>query len=242
MTCPACSGEMMEETFDGHYGRKVTIDLCAGCNGLWFDGMESHQLTPGATLALVRRMGTAVEGASRPLNGRKACPRCSRLLTRALDRQRSTTFETFRCPSGHGRYMTFISFLRAKNFVRDLSALEIAELRRHVQMISCTSCGANVDIRTESACSYCRAPIAMLDPDQLQKTVAALEQAEARRQTVDPALPLLMAQERLRTERVFAELGERTRSDSLAGIRTWNLVEAGISSVARLLDTLATRR
>ena len=167
---------MREATFDGHLGRRVAIDLCAGCNGIWFDGMESHQLTPGSTLALFKQMGEAVAEANRPLGARKACPRCQALLTRELDKQRTTTFEAFRCPAGHGRYMTFGAFLRAKNFVRDLTPAEIAELRRHVQSVKCTGCGAAVDVREHSACTFCRAPIAMIDPDQLQRTIAALQE------------------------------------------------------------------
>ena len=172
---------MREATFDGHLGRKVAIDLCAGCNGIWFDGMESHQLTPGATLALFKQMGEAVAEANRPLGARKACPRCQAPLTREIDKQRSTTFEAFRCPAGHGRYMTFGAFLRAKNFVRDLTPVEVAELRRHVQSVKCTGCGAAVDVREHSACTFCRAPIAMIDPDQLQRTIAALQDREAMR-------------------------------------------------------------
>ena len=224
---------MTEHTLDGHYGRPVVIDVCAGCNGLWFDGMESHQLTPGATLTLFRQMGHAVASANRPLAARKPCPRCRRQLTRALDRQRSTTFEEFRCPDGHGRYLTFVSFLRLKNFVRDLTPAEVNELRRHIQQISCASCGAAVDITKESACPYCRAPIAMLDPDQLEKTVAELEASEARRHETDPTLPLRLAHERLRTERLFAEIGEKSR-----GSRSWtagSLVDTGLLS---LLDTI----
>jgi hypothetical protein len=237
MTCPACSGPMAERSFEGHYGRTVLIDLCEGCNGLWFDAMESHQLTPGATLRLFRQMGEAVAAANRPLAARKPCPRCRRQLTRTLDKQRSTTFEDFRCPDGHGRYMTFVSFLRARNFVRDLTPAEVNHLRRYVQTIKCANCAAAVDITKESACSYCRAPIAMLDPDQLATTVAELEASEARRQQVDPSLPLRLAHERLRTEQLFAELGEQSKLDP----RIWSgssLVESGLLSLGRLLEQL----
>ena len=51
---------MREVAFDGHHGRRVALDLCAGCNGIWLDGMESHQLTPGSPLALFKQMGEAV--------------------------------------------------------------------------------------------------------------------------------------------------------------------------------------
>ena len=237
---------MREATFDGHLGRRVAIDLCAGCNGIWFDGMESHQLTPGSTLTLFKQMGEAVAEANRPLSARKTCPRCQAALTREVDKQRSTTFEAFRCPAGHGRYMTFGAFLRAKNFVRDLTAAEVAELRRHVQSVKCTGCGAAVDVREHSACTFCRAPIAMIDPDQLQRTIAALQEKEASRPKpvpgkgssfqVDPALPLRLAQERLRAERVFAELGQHNRS---AGGEAWDLCEAGLSSIVSVVKVLA---
>jgi hypothetical protein len=237
---------MRETALDGHLGRKVAIDLCAGCNGIWFDGMESHQLTPGATLALFKQMGEAVAEANRPLAAHKACPRCQAALASELDKQRSTTFETFRCPAGHGRYMTFGAFLRAKNFVRDLTPVEVTELRRHVQSVKCTGCGAAVDVRTHSACTFCRAPIAMIDPDQLQKTLADLQLKEARRPRpelgvkpggVDPMLPLRLAQERLRTERVFADLAQHNR---VAGGEAWDLFEVGLTSIGWIVKTVVS--
>ena len=53
---------------------------------------------------------------------------------------------------------------------------------------------------------------------------------------VDPTLPLRLAQERLRTERVFAELGQHNRS---AGGEAWDLCEAGLSSIASIVKVLA---
>ena len=233
---------MQEATFDGHHGRRVALDLCAGCNGIWFDGMESHQLTPGATLALFRRMGEAVAEANRPLGARKACPRCTNPLKRELDKQRGTTFEAFRCPAGHGRYMTFGAFLRAKDFVRDLTTAEVEELRRHVRTVKCSGCGAAVDVRERSACEFCRAPIAMIDPEQLQRTIAALQDKETVRPKpvagkgplgVDPALPLMLAHERLRAERIFADLARQDRS-----IGNVDLVDAGLTSLVSVLGAL----
>lgn len=251
MTCPACGSGMRESVHDGQYGRRIALDLCAGCNGIWFDSMESHQLTPGATLALLKEMGEAVAQANRPVADRKPCPRCRTPLVRQVDKQRTTTFEVFRCSSGHGRYMTFGAFLRAKNFTRDLTPLEIHELRKHVQSVRCTGCGAAVDVRERSVCTFCRAPIAMIDPDQLQKTVAALQERELRRPEpgapavpdqpfagVDPTLPLRLAQERMRSERVFAELGQHNRS--FASLE-WDLFDAGLSSVVSFFGALGKK-
>lgn len=233
MTCPGCGAPMAGHRFDGQYGRAIDIDVCAACSGLWLDAMESHQLSPGATLDLFRLMAT-VTPANVPLRPHKPCPRCGLRMKREIDKQRSTTFEVFRCPRGHGRYMTFLSFMRAKNFVRDLTVAEMNELRRHVRMIKCVNCGAHVDITTESACRYCRAAIAMLDPDQLQRTVADLERAETRRRTIDPTLPLRMAEERLRTERVFADLAAHGHASQRA---SWSLVDTGLHAVAALVDS-----
>jgi hypothetical protein len=235
---------MREAAFDGHHGRRLVLDLCPGCNGIWFDWMESHQLTPGATLALFKEMGGAMAEANRPLGARKACPRCHVLLHRELDKQRSTTFEAFSCPSGHGRYLTFSAFLRAKNFVRDLTPAEVAELRRHVQSVKCTSCGAAVDVRERSACTFCHAPIAIIDPEQLQRTIAELQNREAERPKpvpgktpleVDPTLPLRLATERLRAERVFADIARQDRSGGLASV---DLVDVGLSSLVAILGHL----
>ena len=239
---------MREATFDGHFGRQVVIDLCAGCNGIWFDGMESHQLTPGSTLSLLTQMGQAVAEANRPLAARKGCPRCQVTLTREVDKQRSTTFEAFRCPAGHGRYLTFGAFLRAKNFVRDLTPAEVVDLRRHVQSVKCTGCGAAVDVREHSACTFCHAPIAMIDPDQLQRTIAALQDKEAMRPKpvagqgplqVDPTLPLRLAHERLRSERVFADLAHHNRT---AGVETWDLFDVGLTSIVAVVKALGSAR
>jgi hypothetical protein len=153
--------------------------------------------------------------------------------------------------------MTFGAFLRAKNFMRDLTPAEMTELRRHVQSVKCTGCGAAVDVRTASACTFCRAPIAMIDPDQLQRTIAELEAREARRKRafpddaapdasgrrdpmagVDPMLPLRLAQERLRAERVFADLAQHNRTVAYTTVETWDLVDAGLSSIVSLLGRL----
>ena len=236
---------MREATFDGHHGRRVALDLCAGCNGIWFDQMESHQLTPGATLALFKEMGEAVAEANRPLATRKVCPRCQSVLAREVDRQRTTSFEAFRCTSGHGRYLTFSAFLRAKNFVRDLTPAEVVELRRHVQTVKCTGCGAAVDVRQHSACTFCHAPIAILDPDQLQRTIAELQTRETVRPKpvpgqspleVDPTLPLRLAHERLRAERVFSDLARHDRATGVDG--SWDLIDVGLSSMGSVLKGL----
>lgn len=67
----------------------------------------------------------------------------------------------------------------------------------------------------------------------MKATIAELEEADERRRHVDPALPLTLMLERLKTERLFLEAGQVT----VPGLGTagsplaagGGLVEAGVS-------------
>ncbi|MGD9904730.1 MAG: hypothetical protein AB7U83_14800 [Vicinamibacterales bacterium] len=232
MTCPGCRRDTTALTLDGQYGRVLTIDLCHACNGVWFDGHEDLHLAPSGVVALFEEMGRAAGAARQPM-ARKICPRCGVGLLRAHDRLRDTRYEYFRCSQGHGRFMTFAAFLRARHFVRDLSASEVRELGVRVAVIKCVNCGAAVDVRTHSSCSFCQAPIAVIDEGQLSRTLADLEAAAARRATVDPSWPLRAAQARRQTEAVFAELNRGGGASP-----SIDLVEAGVTLFAKVLKTL----
>ena len=54
MKCPECKQPMVERSFEGRNGTRVTIDVCQECGGLWFDNNESLQLSPAGTLLLFR--------------------------------------------------------------------------------------------------------------------------------------------------------------------------------------------
>ncbi len=96
------------------------------------------------------------------------CPRCGAQLRRTQDMQRATRFEYFRCPNDHGRLITFFDFLKEKDFVKPLTPHQIAELRRNVESINCSNCGAPVDSRRRGPtaviaarrcrCSTCSTP------------------------------------------------------------------------------------
>ena len=91
---------------------------------------------------------------------------------------------------------------------------------------------------------------------ELQRTIAELEEREARRRRafsndpapeaggrrdpaagVDPMLPLRLAQERLRTERVFADLAQHNRA---AGGEAWDLAEVGLTSIAWIVKSIVS--
>ena len=233
MQCPGCRVETTSQTLDGHYGRTVTLDWCASCHALWFDTNESIVLTPGAVLRLFGVIHAGKPEAPVPLPAALACPRCRRRLELTQDIAFGTRFHYFRCPADHGRLITAAEFLREKRFVRPLGPTELAELRRHVQMIQCSSCGAPVDLGAGSACGHCRAPVSMLDPDQVQKTIKDLQEAEKRRTTEDPALAARLLADRLEVDRLFRH--EAARAGGLTG---FGLVEVGLAAVAGILSSL----
>jgi hypothetical protein len=219
---------------DAHYGRSVELDLCHGCGLIWFDGRESLALTPGAVLELFAALDAHRERRHPLQDDALACPRCRRALARTVDRQRTTTFAYWRCPAEDGRLSTFFDFLREKDFVRPLSPERLAELRRWARTVNCSACGAPIDVARESACGHCRAPLSMLDPDQVRKVVDELRRAETRRTSVDPTLPARLLADRAALERAFRAVpGEVDRLD-LGG--AFGLVESGVSALVRLLS------
>ena len=220
----------------GHYGRPIAIDVCHQCNSVWFDEGEDLQLAPGSVVQLFAAMGNAAGAARTPTQTRKPCPRCGAGLLRTRDRIRDTPFEYFRCTAGHGRLMGFAAFLRARQFVRDLTAPEIRTLSVDARVIKCVNCGANTDIREHTVCQYCQAPIAVLDSAQLARTLHELTAAEARRGELDPTWPLRAEQARRQTEAAFAQL-ERGQGISPGT----DLVESGMALFARIAQTLLTR-
>ena len=202
---------MAAPTFERRYGSRLTIDVCHDCQCLWFDDREFLQMTPGATLELVASVAEDTSATRQPWAAPPRCPRCSRPLKETHDAQRSTRFTYHRCPEGHGRLITYYQFLRAKNFVRPPSDEELRELRARIRQINCANCGAPVDVERNAVCGHCRSPLAIIDPDQVRKTIAELKTAAEEKQGVDPALPLSLAMERLRADRAFAEAPGSTR-------------------------------
>lgn len=150
------------------------VDLCVLCQALWFDPMESPQLSPNATLELFRAIHAARPETRRALPRRMPCPRCDTPLAETQDLQHTTRFSYYRCVRGHGRLTPFFQFLREKNFIRPIPKEELERLKSLVKVIRCSSCGAPIDLATSTACEFCRAPIAILDPEAASRAVREL--------------------------------------------------------------------
>jgi DNA-directed RNA polymerase subunit RPC12/RpoP len=163
---------------------QVEVDLCPGCRGLWFDAYESLQLTPEATLVLFREVAALAASSSQGRTGAMACPRCRRTLTETRDVQRTTRFAYWRCLQGHGRFTPFLQFMREKDYVRPLTAEEIAHVRAQIGTLHCSGCGAPVDLSRDAACRYCGARIEAIDPDAVRR---AIERGPPRHETRPPA-------------------------------------------------------
>ena len=217
----------------GHLDREIVVDLCEPCQSLWFDGKENLQLTPGATLTIFRSIGEHVRKPELHDAELVKCPRCNARLRRTQDLQRATRFEYFRCPNNHGRLITFFDFLKEKDFIRPLTPAQINELRRNVQVVNCSNCGAPVDLVKTAACAHCRSPLSMLDMNQAERLVAQLQAADSRPKTIDPALPLALAKAKADVELAFK--GVPGQDPWSAHEWSLGLVGAGLSEIIRLI-------
>jgi len=162
---------MQSLRFGRKLGGDVALDVCFACQGIWFDDRESMQLAPASVVAL---FGLIHEHRDRPRQALASvmhCPRCRKALSPLRDVVKHGRFNYLRCAE-HGRFTVFSQFLVEKGFVRQVNAAEISRLRIEVAQLNCSACGAPVDLRKESACGYCQAPIVVLDADAVNKALA----------------------------------------------------------------------
>jgi len=227
--CPSCGLAMSTMRLERRPHGEASIDACAACRALWFDGFESVQLTPGATLALLKAIHEAEREPVRAMRDSLACPRCSGRLSLTRDLSRTTRFTYSRCERGHGRFTPFMQFLLEKGFVRPLPKAELERLRQAVGSVRCNGCGAAIDLAKDAACPYCRAPVAVLDPDALAHTVAALSAAESARHHIDP---VAMADALMEAGRFNHSLADRAPGGSI------DAIVAAIQLGATALDIL----
>jgi len=230
MHCPGCATEMTEVALEGRLGATLEIDLCSACRTIWFDHFEELHLTPGATLKV---FGVISEPAGRPTSPFPTalhCPRCHARLLLTHDLQRSTPFQYWRCDSGHGRLITFVDFLREKDFVRPLSPQQLEELRQSIQTINCSHCGAAINLVKDSVCAHCGSAVSMLDLQQMVRTVGQLQAAASGRQPPDGPLASATPHGPSDIEALVQAFKTADRADSPPG-----LIETGLGLLGRLL-------
>ncbi|HZH77157.1 MAG TPA: zf-TFIIB domain-containing protein [Archangium sp.] len=200
MNCPGCKQEMAEQSFEGLGGKRVVLDLCQGCHGLWFDANESRQLSALGTLHLFRELhGRRGEPRNRAARVCK-CPRCDSQLALAYDMAHNNRFQYSRCPQKHGHFIRFFQFLREKGIVRGLNLKELTELRKHVDTLQCSDCGSPIDLAKHSGCASCHAPISILDPRCVEETVKDAQEETGSRHNVAPEVAARLLMNNLRME------------------------------------------
>jgi hypothetical protein len=200
MNCPECEEPMVEQSFQGLGGKRVVLDVCHGCHGLWFDTNESRQLSSVGTLRLFREL-RGLRGEYRPRQVRsRRCPRCDSPLALAHDLAHNTRFQSERCPQQHGHFITFFQFLREKGLVRSLNVKELVELRKHVDSLQCSDCAEPIELANHSGCTRCHAPVSILDPRCVEETVRDAEQATGSRHNVAPEVAARLLMKNLRME------------------------------------------
>ena len=179
MNCPGCAAPMSVVALLDRSGADLEVDVCQTCQTFWFDRFENTRLSAGATVKLFHLMAEQQRSAAAPLRQPMKCPRCKRGLALTHDIQlRATKFEYWRCPK-HGHFITFLQFLKEKDFVRPLTPKQIAELRQNVQILNCSNCAAPIDLVKQSMCPHCGSPLSMIDMKQIAAHVRELEQAAA---------------------------------------------------------------
>ena len=179
--CPACGVPMRRQRFERRPEGHVALDTCFDCQAIWFDHFESSQLTPGATIELFRMINEHGAPVARPVPDEADCPLCHGRLLFTHDMQRGNRFVYYRCPQRHGRFTTFFQFLREKHFVRSLTPAEVKRLKANFTQVRCSSCGGPVNVERDAACGYCRAPLAILDAEAVQRTLDELSEKEKER-------------------------------------------------------------
>ncbi len=178
MNCPGCAAPMSPIALVDRSGAALEVDVCRNCQAFWFDRFENSRLSPGSALKLFNLMAEEQRPAA-ALRQPTACPRCKGALALTHDLQaHATKFEYWRC-AAHGHFITFLQFLKEKDFVRPLTPKQIAELRQKVQILNCSNCAAPIDLVHESTCPHCGSPLSMIDMKQIAAHVRELEQAAA---------------------------------------------------------------
>jgi DNA-directed RNA polymerase subunit RPC12/RpoP len=218
---------MQAQRFPRKVNGDVELDLCFSCQGVWFDDYESLQLAPAGVIDLFRLIHEHRDDQRLPLANPLHCPRCGERLIHSQDRVKSGVFNYQRCGQ-HGRFITFAQFMIEKGFVRQLTGAEIDEIKVRIGTVRCTGCGAPVDIRKDSACTHCRAPIAILDPQAVEQALSGYREAAAK-QAAPPA-PALLAETILYAERERSRQ-QRERGNGVLDAEIGDLLLDGVAMV-----------
>lgn len=181
--CPQCGVTMAVLRLRSHTGRTVVVDHCASCRLVWFDTLESVQLSGLGWVELLREMGRDDGAALAPPHAPPAarpptlpCPVCVQPLKTVHNRTRWGRFPMQECPAGHGHLHSDAGLLAERGLVRPLLPPERHALRTLQRALHCLSCGGRVgterhglhlDRHDADACPWCGTPLLVVDLPRL---------------------------------------------------------------------------
>ena len=216
---------MSDVTVEGVLASKIVVSACASCRAFWFEPFETEHLTRGSTLLLFKMIADQGAASTTAFPTVSHCPVCSRVLVLTHDWQRSTAFQYWRCDQGHGRFTSFVDFLREKDFIKPLTPQQINDLRQNIQMVSCSNCGAPIDLANGSVCPHCGAALSMLDMAKLKQLTTG---------PVHPAAPQPTAADH-DNHLLSALVASRLASAEPHPQRPSNLIDLGLQTVVQWL-------
>lgn len=154
--------------------RRVHVDHCAACRLVWFDTLESVQLSGLGWVELLRELsrvqGQGPSSASAPPVAARAaapaCPVCEQPLKTVHNRTRWGRFPMQECPAGHGHLNSSAGLLAERGLVRVLLPPERSALLAQRRTLLCLSCGAAADGESD-ACAWCASPLLVVDLPRL---------------------------------------------------------------------------
>jgi Zn-finger nucleic acid-binding protein len=167
LTCPQCRTAMAHLVLQGHQANDVVVDHCAGCRLVWFDALESVQLSGRGWVQALRELQRGARhepSAQRPETLR--CPVCRSGLKAVHNATRYGRFPALECPQRHGHLHSHSGMLAERGLVRPLLGPERQALAEERRTLMCLSCGAGCD-GSSADCSYCKTPLTVIDLPRL---------------------------------------------------------------------------
>lgn len=177
LACGNCRESMQRLTLAGHYGHNVDLDMCRGCDLVWFDGSETAQLSGTALLELIGAMVSSHALPHGLLRPDARCPRCAGALQIVHNQSRWGHSSQLQCLRRHGAYQSFAQFLEEKGLLRPMSRIDRAKLLQGRGRIECVNCGGEI-AKDDERCRYCHSIPSLLDVARLARALDPLETIE----------------------------------------------------------------
>lgn len=175
--CGNCRQPMQRIALAGHYGRTVELDVCRHCDLVWFDDIESAQLSGQALLELIGAMAESQTLPHELLRDDARCPRCDGALELVHNQTRWGHSSQLECKRRHGAYQSFAQFLQEKGLLRPMSTVDRAKLLRARGRIDCVNCGGAIG-KDDELCPWCKSIPSLLDIARLAHALDPLDTIE----------------------------------------------------------------